>query len=91
MLELGSEKGGSYRGWWPADTSGDFSLTQISNQYMNTMSVCVLVRLAHGVGRSGDIAAAQPKAAGSSIIAQLTNSLLLDIIRHAGTTHTRYL
>lgn len=41
-------------------------------------------RLAHGVGRSGDIAAAQPKAAGSSIIAQLTNSLLLDIIRHTG-------
>ncbi|CAI8033170.1 O-phosphoseryl-tRNA(Sec) selenium transferase [Geodia barretti] len=41
-------------------------------------------RLAHGVGRSGDIAAAQPKAAGSSIIAQITNSLLLDLIRHAG-------
>ena len=42
------------------------------------------IRLAHGVGRSGDIAAAQPKAAGSSIIAQITNSLLLDLIRHAG-------
>ena len=41
-------------------------------------------RFAHGVGRSGDIAAAQPKAAGSSIVAQLTNSLLLDTIRHAG-------
>ena len=44
----------------------------------------VYIRLAHGVGRSGDIAAAQPKAAGSSIIAQITNSLLLDLIRHAG-------
>lgn len=41
-------------------------------------------RLGHGVGRSGDIAAVQPKAAGSSLLAQLTNSMLLDLIRHAG-------
>lgn len=35
--------------------------------------------LSHGIGRSGDIAEVQPKAAGSSIIYQLTNSL----VRHA--------
>ena len=48
--------------------------------------VCDLVarrhfRLAHGIGRSGDIAAEQPKAAGSSILLKLTNALALDYIR----------
>jgi len=37
--------------------------------------------LGHGVGRSGDIAAEQPKACGSSIIQKLTNYLTLDAIR----------
>ncbi|KAL3864200.1 hypothetical protein ACJMK2_005905 [Sinanodonta woodiana] len=41
-------------------------------------------RLGHGIGRSGDIAAIQPKAAGSSIINKLTNSLALDAIKIAG-------
>jgi O-phospho-L-seryl-tRNASec:L-selenocysteinyl-tRNA synthase len=40
--------------------------------------------LCHGIGRSGDVAAIQPKAAGSSLINQLTNSLLLDVIKQAG-------
>jgi O-phospho-L-seryl-tRNASec:L-selenocysteinyl-tRNA synthase len=40
--------------------------------------------LGHGVGRSGDIAAIQPKAAGSSLMARLTESLALDLIRLAG-------
>ena len=51
--------------------------------------VCPLVarrahRLAHGVGRSGDIAASQPKAAGSSLAVQLCNSLALDALHTAG-------
>lgn len=41
-------------------------------------------RLMHGIGRSGDIAAIQPKAAGSSLLNKITNSLMLDILRIAG-------
>lgn len=41
--------------------------------------------LGHGIGRSGDVAAVQPKAAGSSLLNQLTNSLLLDLLKQAGT------
>ncbi|XP_062501031.1 O-phosphoseryl-tRNA(Sec) selenium transferase-like isoform X3 [Corticium candelabrum] len=41
-------------------------------------------RLGHGVGRSGDITAIQPKAAGSSLLMRLTNCLVLDTIKLAG-------
>ncbi|XP_061619799.1 O-phosphoseryl-tRNA(Sec) selenium transferase isoform X1 [Phyllopteryx taeniolatus] len=41
-------------------------------------------RLIHGIGRSGDIAAVQPKAAGSSLLNKLTNSLALDVLKMAG-------
>ncbi|XP_049591774.1 O-phosphoseryl-tRNA(Sec) selenium transferase [Syngnathus scovelli] len=41
-------------------------------------------RLIHGIGRSGDIAAVQPKAAGSSLLNKLTNLLVLDILKMAG-------
>ncbi|XP_068260154.1 O-phosphoseryl-tRNA(Sec) selenium transferase isoform X3 [Nyctibius grandis] len=41
-------------------------------------------RLIHGIGRSGDISAVQPKAAGSSLLNKLTNSVVLDIIKLAG-------
>jgi O-phospho-L-seryl-tRNASec:L-selenocysteinyl-tRNA synthase len=37
--------------------------------------------LGHGVGRSGDVAATQPKAAGSSVMARLTQSLVKDALR----------
>ncbi|XP_061525402.1 O-phosphoseryl-tRNA(Sec) selenium transferase isoform X3 [Phycodurus eques] len=40
-------------------------------------------RLSHGIGRSGDIAAVQPKAAGSSLLNKLTNSLALDVLKMA--------
>ncbi|EOD10506.1 hypothetical protein EMIHUDRAFT_452696 [Emiliania huxleyi CCMP1516] len=51
--------------------------------------ICPLVAarhfgLAHGIGRSGDIAEAQPKAAGSSLIYALTNALAADALRRAG-------
>lgn len=41
-------------------------------------------RLAHGIGRSGEVAAEQPKAAGSSLLAKLTNSLVADALSIAG-------
>lgn len=55
--------------------------------------VCGLVRrrhfgLAHGIGRSGDIAAVQPKAAGSSLINKLTNCLALHALKLAGLQRT---
>ncbi|KAI9895763.1 hypothetical protein PsorP6_018944 [Peronosclerospora sorghi] len=40
--------------------------------------------LAHGVGRSGDVAAVQPKAAGSSLMVQLANAIAKDALRIAG-------
>ena len=33
-------------------------------------------RMSHGIGRSGDIAAVQPKAAGSSLMAQIVNFMV---------------
>ncbi|KAG7669400.1 hypothetical protein Ndes2526B_g05722 [Nannochloris sp. 'desiccata'] len=41
-------------------------------------------RLAHGIGRSGEVAAEQPKAAGSSLLARLTNHLAADALEIAG-------
>ena len=45
--------------------------------------------LGHGVGRSGDIAEEQPKAAGSSLIYKLTNALAGDALRRAGAADVR--
>ncbi|KAF7233751.1 hypothetical protein EG68_10546 [Paragonimus skrjabini miyazakii] len=44
--------------------------------------------LTHGIGRSGDIAAIQPKAPGSSLINRLTNQLVLDWLRKSGAPST---
>ena len=38
----------------------------------------------HGIGRSGDICEVQPKAAGSSTLNKLTNSLVLDLFKQLG-------
>ena len=48
------------------------------------ISVALLLRLAHGIGRSGDITAVQPKAAGSSLLNNITNRLVLDSLKIAG-------
>jgi O-phospho-L-seryl-tRNASec:L-selenocysteinyl-tRNA synthase len=40
--------------------------------------------LAHGIGRSGDLCAEQPKAAGSNIIIKMTNFLTMHAIKLAG-------
>ncbi len=38
----------------------------------------------HGIGRSGNIAAPQPKAAGGSLMSYFTNKLALDMLRRSG-------
>lgn len=43
-------------------------------------------RFGHGMGRSGDIAEPQPKAAGSSLLVKLTNMLVLDALHVAGVS-----
>ena len=40
--------------------------------------------MGHGIGRSGDVKAIQPKAAGSSLIAKLTEYLTLDALKTCG-------
>ena len=40
--------------------------------------------LSHGIGRSGDLIANQPKAAGSSLLYSLTNLMVADTLRLAG-------
>jgi O-phospho-L-seryl-tRNASec:L-selenocysteinyl-tRNA synthase len=42
--------------------------------------------LSHGVGRSGDLTAEQPKAAGSSLLSKLTHLMALHALRIAGMT-----
>lgn len=46
-------------------------------------------RFGHGVGRSGDVAAIQPKAAGSSVIARLTEAMALDMIKVSGVKRAK--
>ncbi|XP_023305918.2 O-phosphoseryl-tRNA(Sec) selenium transferase isoform X2 [Lucilia cuprina] len=41
-------------------------------------------KFGHGIGRSGDLLEAQPKAVGSSILSQLTNNMLLQLLRTMG-------
>jgi len=48
----------------------------------------LVFRLSHGIGRSGDIAAVQPKAAGSSLLMKLTNCMVLDAIKMAGKSYS---
>lgn len=40
--------------------------------------------MGHGIGRSGDVKAIQPKAAGSSLIVKLTEYLAMDAIKLSG-------
>ena len=43
----------------------------------------------HGVGRSGELSAQQPKAAGSSLLYKLTNVMALDAIHAVGITRAK--
>lgn len=40
--------------------------------------------MGHGIGRSGDVSATQPKAAGSSLIVKLSKHLAKDALKVAG-------
>ena len=55
---------------------------------LNCYQCLCVARLGHGVGRSGDIAEVQPKAAGSSLIVKLTNSMVLDLLHRSGVRST---
>jgi O-phospho-L-seryl-tRNASec:L-selenocysteinyl-tRNA synthase len=46
--------------------------------------------MSHGIGRSGDIAAVQPKAAGSSLMVQLLNLMVLDALHIAGLKEIKH-
>ncbi|MCF2139523.1 MAG: O-phosphoseryl-tRNA(Sec) selenium transferase [Candidatus Lokiarchaeota archaeon] len=43
----------------------------------------------HGVGRSGNLTAAQPKAAGASLMQNLTNKLVLSLIQDVGMSNAK--
>ncbi|XP_041449538.1 O-phosphoseryl-tRNA(Sec) selenium transferase-like [Drosophila obscura] len=43
----------------------------------------------HGIGRSGDLLEPQPKAAGSTLLAHLTNALILDLMQGLGLPSCR--
>ncbi|KNC78737.1 O-phosphoseryl-tRNA(Sec) selenium transferase [Sphaeroforma arctica JP610] len=45
--------------------------------------------MGHGIGRSGDISAHQPKAAGSSLMSKLTQYFMLEILKLSGATRTK--
>lgn len=46
-------------------------------------------RLGHGIGRSGDLTEAQPKAAGSTLLNMICNKLALDALRECGIRNTK--
>lgn len=65
--------------------SATISFTHVRDKcWMSRPSV--VRRLIHGIGRSGDIAAIQPKAAGSSLLNKLTNSVVLDVLKLSGSS-----
>lgn len=45
--------------------------------------------LGHGIGRSGDVTAVQPKAAGSSLIVQLSQAMMLNLFKISGILNTK--
>jgi len=53
---------------------------RLSTPYLHDLSA----GFAHGVGRSGELTAPQPKAAGASIMQHLTNKVVLSLIRELG-------
>ena len=78
MWGLASEKVAS-----SAISSSGVILGTVLLFYSVCMNLCCW-RLSHGIGRSGEIAAVQPKAAGSSLISLLTNKLVKECLTSAG-------
>jgi len=48
-----------------------------------------MYHLGHGIGRSGDVTAVQPKAAGSSLIVQISQAMMLNLIKLSGILNTK--
>ena len=53
---------------------------RLSTPYLSDLSA----GFAHGVGRSGELTAPQPKAAGASLMQNLTNKVVLSLLRDVG-------
>ncbi|KAL0246924.1 hypothetical protein GEMRC1_008130 [Eukaryota sp. GEM-RC1] len=73
------------------DTNNSSSAVLIGEREGRVASHSVRSRnynLSHGVGRSGNLTASQPKAPGSSVLYQLTNALALDILKSLGLKKT---
>ncbi len=58
---------------------------RISTRILNELSG----GFCHGVGRGGELTAAQPKAAGASLMQNLTNKIVLSLIRNLGLVNIK--
>ena len=56
------------------EREGRVASSMISSRYFG---------MSHGIGRSGDVVAIQPKAAGSSLMVRITHKLLQDLLKRA--------
>ncbi|KAF4649677.1 hypothetical protein FOZ61_001083, partial [Perkinsus olseni] len=70
--------------WDTNNFRGNIGVGEREGRYASNLVYERNFGLMHGIGRSGDIAAVQPKAAGSSLILRLTRYLAADAIRLAG-------
>ncbi|KAF4733837.1 hypothetical protein FOZ63_013512 [Perkinsus olseni] len=70
--------------WDTNNFRGNIGVGEREGRYASNLVYERNFGLMHGIGRSGDIAAVQPKAAGSSLILRLTRYLVADAIRLAG-------
>lgn len=69
------------------DTNNYLKKTGVGERESRIASDIVAKRnffMGHGIGRSGDVKAVQPKAAGSSLIAKLTEYMTLDALKICG-------
>ncbi len=97
-LLLASRRLPERKGWW-SDEEIEALLRQLAAMDSNSFAVGVGERegrvvsrlvakrchgLSHGMGRSGNLAGAQPKAAGSSLLVVLTNLLVLEALQLSG-------
>ncbi len=102
-LLLSSRRLPAKKGWW-SDEDIEAFLRQAAAMDSNSFALGVGERegrlasrlvarrcfgLSHGMGRSGNLAGAQPKAAGSSLVVSLTNLLVLEALQLAGDAAVR--
>jgi O-phospho-L-seryl-tRNASec:L-selenocysteinyl-tRNA synthase len=58
---------------------------RLATPYLNQLSA----GFNHGIGRSGDLSAPQPKAPGASLMQNLTNHIVLSLIQHLGIPNVK--